>query len=396
MFTCHVYCYPWDLLDEGVDAALDCLVDRAGATGLTLVAACDELEQFRPHANAQPRIYRTAGGVFFQPDPACYATTRLSPPLWDQHRKLDAVAGIASHCADHRFDLRLAINPFDSTRLVAKHPQIARKNAYHIASRAAMCPSNPDVQDYLLSMIKDLSTYDDVSALVLDDVQWPAATDFRPYMEARSALDNEAAELLEYCFCESCLQASARVGIDGPAALRSAQTILDRALQQGQAQDLPWDAVLDHNPALKSFGDWVESSFLEFFTRLIRASAKPVILSFQHTDDHFVDLPAAPALLAAAPRLLMDADDMERVIGLLSRGENWSGLLKPGSLTAMELLLRIDEGLLDEAPEVVRQLSWAAEAGAGGATVTHYGALLDRQLDWLHQGLRHARRLVSA
>jgi hypothetical protein len=53
----------------------------------------------------------------------------------------------------------------------------------------------------------------------------------------------------------------------------------------------------------------------------------------------------------------------------------------------------MDEGFLDEAPEVVRQITWAAEAGVGGTTVTHYGAILENQLEWIHRGLRNARRL---
>ena len=54
------------------------------------------------------------------------------------------------------------------------------------------------------------------------------------------------------------------------------------------------------------------------------------------------------------------------------------------------------DGTVDDAPELVRQISRAAEAGAGGATVSHYGAIMENQFEWIHQGLRNARRLAEA
>ena len=48
VFACHVDCYPWDVLDEGIEDVLERLQDQVGATGVTLAVAGDELEQFRP------------------------------------------------------------------------------------------------------------------------------------------------------------------------------------------------------------------------------------------------------------------------------------------------------------------------------------------------------------
>ena len=41
------------------------------------------------------------------------------------------------------------------------------------------------------------------------------------------------------------------------------------------------------------------------------------------------------------------------------------------------------------------QVAWAAEAGARGMTVCHYGAVLENQFEWVHQALRNARRISS-
>ncbi len=395
MFACHVDCYPWDVLDEGIEDVLERLQDQVGATGVTLAVAGDELEQFRPHHRADPCIYRTAGGVYFQPNDKHYQATRFKPPLWEQHRKMDAVAKISDHLSERQLDLRLSICPFASQRLVHKHPEAACKNAFGIASRSTLCPANPDVQEYLLSLVRDLSTYDDASAIVLDEVQTPTATDSAPFVQALAMFDTDLVDLLGVCFCESCLQGAAAAGVDGQAARRCVHAVLDRLFHEGKPQDWNTSQLLLDNPAIGEFVAWSERVLVELYGRIKAVSSKAVILSFRNTGKVVLELHTAPELFETVDRIIIDHDDMQQIIGELSHGDAWSGVLTPASLQRMELLLRMDEGSIDEAPDVVRQLSWAAEAGSSGAVVSHYGAILEYQLDWIHQGLRHARRLAS-
>ncbi len=396
MFDCHIYCYPWDVLDEGINEVLDRLHDQVGATGLTLVTVGDEEEQFRPHQSAEPRIFRTAGGVYFQPNEPYYQATRLKPPVWDQHRKMDVLAKISEACASRQLDLRLNVSLFSSRRLVAKHPEVACKNAYGLSARVSMCAINPDVQQNLVSLLRDLSDYDDVSAIVLDEVECPSATDPEPYVQAMAMFDTDVTDLLSICFCESCLQTADREGIDGQAAQRCSRAVLDRLSQEGVPKDWAMKDLLEDNPPVARYVEWAEAALLELFGRLREVVGKSLILNFRDASRSFIDLGRAAELFALADAVILDAEDLEDVIGELSHGKVWAGALRPVSVRQMEILLRMDEGLIDEAPEVVRQLSWAAEAGTAGTTITHFGAILEHQFGWLHQGLRNARRLTNA
>lgn len=395
MFACHICCYPWDLLDEGLPDVLDCLRDRIGATGLTLIAATDEMEQFRPRCGVEPRVYRTAGGVYFQPNEQKYQATRLKPPAWEQHRKMDVLAKVSEECAGRQLDLRVGINPLLSRRLVSKHPEAACKNAYGIASRMALCPANPDVRQYVLALVSDLSGYDDVSAIVVEDVQRPPATDPAPHVQALAIFDTDVADLLSVCFCESCLQGAERDGIDGQAARRCVRSALDRLSARANPEGWALADLLDDNPIIAQYVTWADGVHLDLLRRLREVSSKSIILSFRNTPESLVELEHAPDLVALADGITIDAEDLDGVIDELNYGERFTGTLTPGSVKNMDLLLRMDEGSIDEAPEVVVQLTGAAEAGAGGATVSHFGAILDHQLDWLHQGLRHARRVAQ-
>lgn len=395
MFTCQIHCHPWDLLDEGVDEVLDRLQGQVGATGITLITAGDEIELFRPHPGAEPRIYRSSGGVYFQPSEQIYQATRLKPPVWEQHRKMDVLGKISEHCADRQLDLRASISPLSCKRLVSKHPEAACKNAYGIASRSAICPLNPDVGEYLLSLVRDLSGYDDVSAIVLDEIQRPPATDPASYVQALAMFDAEAVILLNLCFCESCLQAADRAGVDGQAALRCTQSVLDRLCREEAAEDRSMADLMAGNQPIDQYLNWADAAWFELLGRIKDVSSKALILNCASVDSRLLDLSMAPDLFGFADTMIIDTEDLESILSALSQGEVLSGLVTPASVRQMELLLQMDEGSIDEAPEVVRQLTFAAEAGAAGVNVIHYGAILERQFDWIRQGLRNARRMAA-
>lgn len=395
MFTCHIHCHPWDLLDEGVDEVLDRLQGQVGATGITLITAGDEIELFRPHPGAEPRIYRSSGGVYFQPNERIYQATRLKPPVWEQHRKMDVLGKISEHCADRQLDLRSSISPLSCKRLVSKHPEAACKNAYGIASRSAICPLNPDVSEYLLSLVRDLSGYDDVSAIVLEEIQRPPATDPAPYVQALAMFDTEAVNLLDFCFCESCLQAADRAGVDGQAALRCTQAVLDRLCREETSDGRGMEDLMAGNQPIDQYLSWADAAWFELLGRIKDVSSKALILNCGSVDSRLLDLNIAPDLFGFADTMIIDTEDLESILSALSQGEVMSGLVTPASVGHVELLLQMDEGGIDEAPEVVRELTFAAEAGTAGVNVTHYGAIPDRQFDWIRQGLRNARRLAA-
>ncbi len=395
MFGCHVYCFPWDLLDEGVDRVLDRAQNEMGATGLTLVVLGDEIEQFRPHPAVTPRIYRTAGGVYFRPQAGCYSASRLKPPRWEQHHDRDLVSEVSRHCADRRLDLRLSIAPFQAQRLVREYPQIACKNLFGIASRSAVCPSNPDVQAYMAAVCRDLSAYDDCSAIVLDDVQWPAATDLTPYLDATAMIGGDVSDLLSTCYCESCLQAAAAVDVDAQAARRAAQELLEQLCREAHHTPPAVAELLAAQPAWTRMQQWSVKVLSGVLETLKQASTKALMVNFQDAARAFVDMGLARSVLELADGIIIDLHDIEQLLDHLSQEHPAIPSLTPADIGRMELLLRMDEGVVDDAAEVVRQITWAADSGAAGITVTHYGAVLLPHFEWIHRGVRNARRRAA-
>mgnify|MGYP005863561923 CR=1 FL=1 len=87
-FEINLWCYPWDLVDEGIDRVLDRLQGEAGVTGVSVATHYHAVDQLRPHGSVAPRRFRSAGGAQFQPEAAAYAATRYRPVVAQWLRRL--------------------------------------------------------------------------------------------------------------------------------------------------------------------------------------------------------------------------------------------------------------------------------------------------------------------
>jgi hypothetical protein len=74
-----IYTYPWDLADEGLDAALDNIQHVAGLDDVALATSYHTATYFLPHNPVRKLYYGEDGMVLFQADPAKYKSTAIKP-----------------------------------------------------------------------------------------------------------------------------------------------------------------------------------------------------------------------------------------------------------------------------------------------------------------------------
>ena len=74
-----IYTYPWDLADEGLDAALDNIQHVAGLDDVALATSYHTATYFLPHNPKRKLYYGEDGMTLFQVDPARYESTAIRP-----------------------------------------------------------------------------------------------------------------------------------------------------------------------------------------------------------------------------------------------------------------------------------------------------------------------------
>ncbi|MEK7757369.1 MAG: hypothetical protein AAB385_09190, partial [Planctomycetota bacterium] len=186
MFELFIVAYPWDLPAEDVGGVLDQLRGEVGVTGLSLWVAAPPTAQLRASAPRplslganvssarRPRVFRTRGGVFFQPADRHYAQTRCQPIVSSWVTMGNPLATIAKACAGRGLNLRAIVSAAAAGRMAERYPEFACRSAFGDESRARLCLANAEVQTYLRAMALDLSTNAGVTALTLTDfdIRW--------------------------------------------------------------------------------------------------------------------------------------------------------------------------------------------------------------------------------
>ena len=76
-----IFTYPWDLHDEGIDRALDIIVEGAGLKGVSLAVSYHISTYFLPHNPVRKLYYGEHGAVYFHPQEELYSKTKIRPHL---------------------------------------------------------------------------------------------------------------------------------------------------------------------------------------------------------------------------------------------------------------------------------------------------------------------------
>ncbi|MEE9293353.1 MAG: hypothetical protein V3W34_00095 [Phycisphaerae bacterium] len=233
MFDVNVLCYPWDLEDEGVENVLDCVQGELGVDGITVLVAGRPLTQLRRRRQVAPRVFRTRGGLFFQPDQSKYRSTRLKPVVSGWLKARNPLATIAHACRKRDIQLRAVLHTRRIGRLAARFTSCATKSPFGDHSPGLICQHNPDVAEFLRALVNDLSENYPLAAIVLRDLGRPFDTDLLDVLEPAPALGSAGRELLAVCFCESCIQAAGAAGIDTDAVVEFVQRTMSQAIEAG-------------------------------------------------------------------------------------------------------------------------------------------------------------------
>lgn len=227
--------FPWDFADKGLDQTLARCRDL-GVSHLFLAVSYHAGYFFYPD-NPVRRVHLLEDGVtYFQPRPEYYRDTPLHPLAASMCADLDWVERIVDRL--EHFDLKFGAWTvcLHNTRLGLLHPETTIENALGDRYPHALCPSNPHVQTYVRSLIRDLTDRFPVDLLLLE------ATDYRGRRHGSdwvgghhherdgTVLAPQELSLFDLSFTPSDLAAASAAGIDGEALRHHVREHLEACL----------------------------------------------------------------------------------------------------------------------------------------------------------------------
>lgn len=218
-----LFAYPWDILDRGPEK----FIEECQALGVTKVhtAALYHSGKFLLPRNSQVKVYFPEPGHLFVPLAATRFPGRLQPETsaiassgW-----LDRLHYAAS---DAGVELAAWTVFHHSSTLATKHPELAVHNVYGDVYPFALCPTQPEVRAYSLSLASAIQSLGMFGTIDLETIGYLGYFHGYHHEVAAVPLGTMETFLLSLCFCSACSAAAEQAGIVVDALRHELQRIL--------------------------------------------------------------------------------------------------------------------------------------------------------------------------
>ena len=147
-----LWSYPWDLLDEAIESVADRLTD-IGSDEVNLATNYHSVQPFLPH-NSERKTFFARASSYFHPDESHYG--RLSPIPNRQMGDADWLGMVDDALADTDITLNSWTIGCHNSRLGMANPDLTLESPYGDSLAFGLCPSQPEVQEFLCGLLADL------------------------------------------------------------------------------------------------------------------------------------------------------------------------------------------------------------------------------------------------
>jgi hypothetical protein len=222
-----MWVYAWDLLDEGIDHALDVMQQRGGITGINLATVYHAGKFLLVHNPRRRVIFPRSGTLYFRPDRAWYGKLRIQPPVWPEVERDDPWPALRRAASGRSLTLTSWTLCLHNSGIGTAYPDCAVEIAVGDRIPTDLCAHHPDVRAYLVAVVRDIAAHLEVDRIILESLE---------YMPFRHGFHHEVIGvptgptidlLMSLCFCSHCHHAARAAGIDLGAVRAWVRTTCD-------------------------------------------------------------------------------------------------------------------------------------------------------------------------
>ncbi|HUW83322.1 MAG TPA: hypothetical protein VMZ31_11040 [Phycisphaerae bacterium] len=384
-----VGCYLWDLLDEGVEAVVDRLAGEIGATGVCVPATYHSIDQIRPHEAAHARRYHHEAAAYFQPDRQRYASTRIRASVAGWLGRRNPLSGVCEASRAAGLAVHLWVVACHGSTLVSRYGWAVGKDVFGASLDMGLCPSNPEVRQYVCELVGDVSSNYGAESIVLDSAFYPPR---HAHAHAHSGLEPGCVEtfLSGLCFCESCRQRAIDSGLDVEPVVRSVRVALERWHSSGRCEPKDLDSYLGRDTLLVEYVAMRCRLIAEWVHRLRSSCSCRLVYH----------LPSCATVAGVDVSLL--ADQVDTCLVTID-GSNVQAVIDhlrqlsaaAGGAGSPAVRVHAYPPRCPDAPSLVRTLAGLADRGVRQVYLENYGLIPTGRLSWLRQAIRAASRAAS-
>ncbi|WP_184359453.1 hypothetical protein [Rhizobium sp. BK602] len=382
-----MWTYPWDVQEQGIAGLFADLRDRAGLNTISLATSYHAGRFLQPRSPVRKAYFPEDGTVY----------CRMNEALW-QDKEIRPL--VAKHVVEHGDMLRALIDErlkgglrvscwtvcLHNTRLGMLHPAHVTRNAFGNPNYYNLCPSSPAARDYVVTLVKDVTTRYKPDMLELESPNFMGFAHEFHHEKDGVGLNAEDDFLLSLCFCDHCMARAAKAGVNADAARRTVSGFIaamcEREIPEKQFPDFP-------SVGIEAFKAWPDLyAYLQWRTepvtsliREVRDQADPatkiVLIDLKDGWLGGVDLEAVGKVCDGAILCCYDMKP-DAVAAVIKSGRKVLGTQKYLGLGCRLFYPEITSGA-----DLAARTKAAIEAGADGINFYNYGLVPAKRLDWV-------------
>jgi hypothetical protein len=382
-----MWTYPWDIQDQGLETLAADLAGRAGLNTVSVATSYHAGRFLQPRSPSQKAYFPEDGTVYFRPDDTLWRD-RVIRPLVAQNvlDRGDMLHALTK--ARETTDLKVSCWTvcLHNSRLGMLHPDHVTRNAFGNANYYNLCPSSPAARDYVVTLVRDITTNYRPDMLELESPNFMGFAHEYHHEKDGVGLTAEDDFLLSLCFCDHCTARAEKAGVPIAGARKTTARFIaelcERAVPEKQFPDFPAagiDAFRAH-PDLHAFLTWRSEPVTSLIGE-IKAAADPatriVLIDLKDGWLGGVDLAAVAKLCDGAILCCYDMTP-EAIADVMHTGR---ALLGPEKFLGLGLRVFYPE--VDGPAILAARAKAAVEAGADGVNFYNYGLIPAKRLDWV-------------
>ena len=394
-FVGALYTYPWDLADEGVDDALDRIVDLTGCTEIQLTPSYHVSNYFLPHNPKSPIRFGENGAVYYTPQLSRYEGTQLKPHVSPSVTTPDYFERLVEAITRKGLVFSAWNVYFFNHYLSGKHPQFAKHDVFGTPYIGQISPSSRDAQEFAVALTQEVMDRFGPHAVRVEALQRQSWRHGMLKNKFQGDISERCQFLLGVCFNPASMRNAEEAGMDA-AGFRGEVDVWLRAelarmpTEQGlqQPADAEWLANA-FDGRLREYLDVLNAHTTDLWLRVaevIKRGGGKVQSDYLaqgiRTDTNGLE----PRINGRIDRLTtgLSTDGAEAKAQM--RG--YLDMIAPGG----EVFVPVGPGNIMEAAPVVERTRAAADAGASGALFYNYGLMREGVLRFVGEAVRSVRQ----
>lgn len=379
-----LWAYPWDLIDEGVESVADRLA-AIGVSEINLATNYHSVQPFLPH-NPKRKTFFAHASSYFHPHEEYYG--RLSPVSNEIMGEEDWLACIVEGVEDTSLSLNSWTIGCHNSRLGMANQDLTLESPFGDSLVFGLCPSQPATQEYLRSLLTDLSARAPFKRIELETFDYFYGTGFGWHHDKYHLELGRLGEFLfGLCFCDACCDNAREVGIDVDDARTSAQEGIEAIINSDLPPDTSIVSWLRTHPELAAYIDVRMTTLTNLYSDLRTVTDDDIDLG-RYTG--FFEVEDAWMHGANLDTLAAHLDYYTVIAYESNRAEVVQRIRTADRLTSD---IQLHAGILPGYPAVTSSdvvhdiIDGVAATNVERVSFYNYGLLPEQNLDWIEQAI---------